>query len=77
MGRVGRDEAIDKRGDLQAPENAKNQRQMGDRMNLLYCNGHGAPPVGVFARQHHSSVWSHSIAGGTFRTKSAWFNLTP
>ena len=77
MGRVGRDEAIDQRGNLQAPEYAKNSRQMGYRMNLLYCNGHGAPPVGAFARQHHSPVRSHSIAGGAFRTKSPWFNLTP
>jgi hypothetical protein len=34
MGRVGRDEAIDQRGNLQAPEYAKNQRQRGYRMNL-------------------------------------------
>src|SRR5215471_2569583 len=77
MRRVGRDEAIEKRGDLQAPEYAKNQRQMGHRMNLLYGNGHGASPLGAFARQHHSPVRSHSIAGVAFRTKSAWFNLIP
>src|SRR5262249_5776551 len=35
MGRVGRDETIDQRGNLQASEYAKNQRQMSYRMNLL------------------------------------------
>src|ERR1044072_3795494 len=68
--RVGRDEAVDHGGDLQAPEYAKSQRQMSYRMNLLYCNGHGAPPVGAFARQHHSPVRFHSIAGSAFRKKS-------
>jgi hypothetical protein len=35
MGRMGRDEAIDKRGDLQASSYTKNQRHMGHGMHLL------------------------------------------
>src|SRR5262245_51836444 len=41
---VGWNEAVDDQGNFQAPEHAKNQRQMGKRTNLLDSNGHDAPP---------------------------------
>jgi hypothetical protein len=43
--RVGRDELIKERGDLQAPSHPQDEGQMCYGLNLLYCNGHAAPPV--------------------------------
>jgi hypothetical protein len=70
MGRVGREEAVDTRGDLQASSYTKNQRPMGHRMHLLYGHGHDAPPVGALTRQHQSPGQSHGIAGGALRLKT-------
>jgi hypothetical protein len=44
MGRRGRDETLDERGDLQAPSHTEDQRQMGHRRNLLHCKGQEVPP---------------------------------
>src|SRR5262252_8156326 len=45
MRRVGWDEAVDNRGDLQTSYDTQDEWQMGDRTNLLDGNSHDAPPV--------------------------------
>jgi hypothetical protein len=74
---VGRHEVVNHGGDLQAPEDAQDQRYMRDGLNLLHGYGHDAPPVVACARQQQSGRQAQSIAAGAFSAKIAWFNPIP
>ena len=73
----GREEAVDQRGNLQAPSDAQAPGHMGYRMPLLPSNGPTAPPGGASPRPHQSAQPSQSLAGLCSRAKIVWFNLTP
>ena len=63
MARMGREKAVDNRGDFQASSDAEDQRYMRNGVNLLHGDSHDAHPVVVSSWQHHSGELSHTTTG--------------